>query len=404
MTTALDLELARLVWLWCAFLFLDLAPSAHNQLRNMPLIQHWIEKCLLEAIEETAKPRNEVSLIDICERFPGVFGTKGDAKRRNIQFHFNNLKRKRIRSWADYLDRFQVPHGEATIRLLRELGQQPSPPSPVGLLEAQSPPSDGADILNSAFGNLSIREELPPQPVQSPPLRRRFSFSTPTEMETPDIPTPGWTDPPSSAMVTRDPSSNPPSDPSSFLGSKTNPHIIQVDPEFPEKHREFDIEFVERMKHGDYFRSGYHIRTEVGVKDPDLWSATMCQEAGYENRAVLVKGPARSCWFRNVDQYHRRDFCTKTKEAHSSTESMLAFDKKICREQYWLLVFKEDVLLDNVIFSGDPFYVEKKSIGLKEEIQGVECRSSMVYWIIAKKHGGFRRLEERKDTFTGMFS
>jgi hypothetical protein len=60
--------------------------------------------------------------------------------------------------------------------------------------------------------------------------------------------------------------------------------------------------------------------------------------------------------------------------AHVSTISKLAYNRKDCREQYWLLVFKEGVLLDNVIFSGDPYDMQKRSIGLKEEIQGVKCQ------------------------------
>jgi hypothetical protein len=56
--------------------------------------------------------------------------------------------------------------------------------------------------------------------------------------------------------------------------------------------------------------------------------------------------------------------------AHASTVLELAYDKNDCRDQYWLLVFKEDVVLDNVIFSGDPVDVEKTSIGLKKDIQG----------------------------------
>jgi hypothetical protein len=106
-------------------------------------------------------------------------------------------------------------------------------------------------------------------------------------METPDRPTPGWTDP-SSVIISRDPLSHP-INISSFLGSRANPHIIHVDPEFPERHWEFDIEFVERMKHGDYSRSGFHIRTKVGLKDPDLWSAAMYQEAGYTNWALFLE-------------------------------------------------------------------------------------------------------------------
>jgi hypothetical protein len=172
------------------------------------------------------------------------------------------------------------------------------PTSPSVVLEAVKPSqvSSEADIFNSAFENILIGEAFPRQPVQLPPLiqspllRRRFSFTTPQKMETPNIPSPGW-DPSYLAMVTSNPLSNPASDPSSFLGSKTNPNIIQADPEFPERHREFDIKFVKSMKHGDYFCLGYHIRTKVGEMDPDHWSATMCQEAEYKSGLSLSKGP-----------------------------------------------------------------------------------------------------------------
>jgi hypothetical protein len=85
-----------------------------TQILNMP-IQQWAEKSLLKAIEATGKPRENISLIDICKRAPGVFGETGDLKRRTVQYHFNNLKSRTIRSWADYLDKSKVTHSKATI-------------------------------------------------------------------------------------------------------------------------------------------------------------------------------------------------------------------------------------------------------------------------------------------------
>jgi hypothetical protein len=181
-----------------------------------------------------------------------------------------------------------------------------------------------------------------------------------------------------------------------FLVPILTPISSQVDPEWPERHQEFDVEYVQRIKHGDYVRSGYHIRTEVGLKDKDLWSAVMYQGAGFENRAVLVKGPCRSFWYDKIEDYHRRGFCNETKDSHISTLSKLA-NNEDRRFQHWLLIFKEDVTLDNILFSGDPIHVQKKSIGLKETIETIKCRSSMLYWVITKRHGGFRRKEEKKD-------
>ncbi len=63
-------------------------------------LEVWIEKGLAQAIEDSGKSRNKISLKDICNSAPSVFGEKGDIKRRAIQHHFANIKRKSIRSWA----------------------------------------------------------------------------------------------------------------------------------------------------------------------------------------------------------------------------------------------------------------------------------------------------------------
>jgi hypothetical protein len=101
-------------------------------------------------------------------------------------------------------------------------------------------------------------------------------------------------------------------------------------------------------------------------------------------------------------QYHQFFRCNENKDSHISTVSKLA-NNEDRRVQHWLLIFKEDVTLDNVIFSGDPIHVEKKSIGLKTTIEEIQCRSSMVYWVIAKKHGGFRRKSEKKESVQDLF-
>jgi hypothetical protein len=171
---------------------------------------------------------------------------------------------------------------------------------------------------------------------------------------------------------------------SSHEGSKMNPYVINVDVKHPERNREFDIQFVGHMKHGDYVRDGYHIRVDAGVMDVDLWEARMHEGEGYNNnRTILVKGPSSPFFSLNkIEAYHRKSECSSKKDAHNATFNDIINndDRQVA---YWLLVFPETVTLDNVIFSGDPVNIESGSIGLKEDIDGVTYRTSIVFWKIA---------------------
>jgi hypothetical protein len=179
--------------------------------------------------------------------------------------------------------------------------------------------------------------------------------------------------------------------------------VIHVDPLFPERHRQFDIEYIERIKSGDYVRSGFHIRTQSSFHDCDTWEANMHYGGGFDDRAVLVKGPSRSSWFSNVQDYHRRGFCNETKDSHVSTANAIKKDEAR-QVQYWLLIFDEKVTLDNVIFSGDPVQVTKKKIALSEKIGDIDANTSIIFWTIAKRHGGFRRTAEKQESLSDMFN
>ena len=54
-------------------------------------------------------------------------------------------------------------------------------------------------------------------------------------------------------------------------GTKFNPHIIHVNANFPESHREFDIEKIDRFEKAGWVVQGYHIRKDVGASDKGQW-------------------------------------------------------------------------------------------------------------------------------------
>jgi hypothetical protein len=364
------------------------------------LVDTWVEKGLLVAIKASGESRDELSLVDICDSQPALFGEKGDLKRRNIQFHFNNLKRKSIRSYAAYLDKFEVAHGVSTVRLLRQQGQQPSPESVASsaadepfLPTSEAPPapeqtqasqeaSEPLEDILSSFKTLSVAPHSPPPPA------RRLSYPTPA---TPTMNSPPWQTP------SKNTSSSASSDPSGMNGSKANPWIIYVDCGLPERNREFDIEYVPSINHGKYVRPGFHIQTNTSHKDQTKWSASMV-----DSRRVLIKGPSRSDWFNHLGSFHRRDECQTTKDRQ--TETSQAIKKNEDRQiQYWLLIFDATVTLDNVILSGDPIRVTKNKIAitadLRPEADGtkVVALTVMVYWKIAMRDGGYLREEEDDD-------
>ena len=62
------------------------------------------EKSLLQLIEDKNQPREEICLKDICDTRKDIFGEPGTNKRRDIQYHWKNLKNRSIRSWKDHIE------------------------------------------------------------------------------------------------------------------------------------------------------------------------------------------------------------------------------------------------------------------------------------------------------------
>ena len=375
-------------------------PSAHKSpdfATRMPPLGKFIQKGLAQAIEESGKTREEVNLLELCDSAPFIFGKKKDLIRLQIRVLFKNWKGRSIRSWSNLLKELEVSPNEATRQLLRE--EEALPPS----RRSKEPPVTDTPTeqldLSSALSNLS---------VQSPPIReqplRRVLFQTPPK--TPPKTPPRY--PKTTRMATPTP---PPPLPlggiddiaSAFLpGSELNPHIIHVTNN-PEDHREFCITQVERMLHGHLRKKGYHIRILTDYMCIKKWCATMYRGsvADFHNRALLVKGPSRSCWFDNVELYHRADFCKETKDSHFETRMKIA-SNEARQFQYWLLVFPPDVILDQSP-DGDPDLVERNEIGIMEDVNGIQYRNLFVFWKVYLRDGGVRTSEPEEVPVPNLF-
>jgi hypothetical protein len=381
----------------------------------------FIEKQLLEDIEGTGKLRSDISLLSICNSSISVYGKPGSDRRRLVQKRFDNLNRLTIKQWSSYLDQFEVSHGLATARELwrpepRRQQEPPADPEPETTSAAEDTVSLAVSLgttsmvettsaedtvsLASAFSNISLgTTSIPPLP----PAKQPSLFSTPPR--TPARPRAMMSPDTAASAASWNSAGDSTVAGSSHEGSKINPYVINVDVEHPERNREFDIEFVQQIKHNNYIRSGYHIRVNVGVKDLDLWQAKMVQQGeGFENRAILVKGPSRPFWMNCTLEYHRKLTCDSTKDAHLASVDEIKQDAER-QFSYWMLVFPKSVTLDNAVFSGDPVNIEAERVGLKLDQDGVDFNTCIVFWKVADNKFRGRRVEEKKkNSVTDMFA
>lgn len=403
------------------------------------MLQDWIKKSLLEKVESQGKPRSEVNLLEICAADNTTFGVRGSERREKVQEHWQNLKRRSIRSYVAYLERFKVKPSATTLRLLHEQGTQPSPESsissaetastetastetpltetpstkttkdrasqtnPVQFVEQDSPnkqethiekaqpvtfPPPAVNSLANSFRNTHLSSPplvgVPPSRLfSSPILARTIETSTQPIMKVPSLFTSPEAQAEAAPLMNVSVSGYP-------EGSRNNPYIIHVNVRQPEANREFCIQEVDKILHNNWARKGFHIRTHVGLDDKKYWSASMYRDnPSIEDRAVLIKGRSRPSCYDMTDDYHRKaNACYATKTKHRNTTSQIKNDPERFYK-HWLLIFPEGLVFDNVIISGDHHDILINSIGVREKNEKHSTNTKFVYWVIALRDGGF---------------
>jgi hypothetical protein len=198
-------------------------------------------------------------------------------------------------------------------------------------------------------------------------------------------------------------------------GTKANPYVVMVNLARPEANREFDIQYVEKMKAGHYERNGFHIRMTVSCPDYDQWEAYIPKDGvfpmEYHRRLIMVRGPSRTFFECDSAMYHTKGTavidCPATKNAHLSTE--IAIERDDLRQwSYYLLVFDAGVHLDNQIFSDDEHLLPRVENGLNckaaDNVFNKDIRGMTIFWRIAVTGGRkVSRAANQKDAKT-MFA
>jgi hypothetical protein len=411
--------------------------SAHNRSLVMADdkqvgLDLFTKKSLLNKIEGSHVSRANLNLKEICAADPFTFGSVGTPLRRAIQLFWNNIKRESIQSYARRLQISGIALGDGTRRELEDQTGRPlsNESESLALSDASSgtttaaTPDDAAAAESTAEIAAAAGDDATATVVILDPLQKVMdkiedlvvSFHSPSNAAPPtsaqqNPPTSAQRNPPTSAQrnlnyetmeSSEDVSSS--STTSYPEGSRYNPVVILV-PNKPEDSL-FEVLPLDRIVHGDWSRKGYCIRKEIGVPDGDCWSASMYSEPPYHTckRAVLIHGLKRSSVYEEYKAFNRRDdHCPALKEIMCNTTTALQADPER-RNGYWLLVFPNDVELDNVILSGDPVEIMKKTLGQMTTYDGIASASLFVYWFIACKSGGHRLSEKAEASAKSAFA
>jgi hypothetical protein len=374
-------------------------------------IQRYHTKQLLQDLERSGIPRQEFDLLGLCNTAEQIYGFPGSDLRRQVQKRFCHIKKKSVYNYVKYLESFQVLPGRATREeLTMKNVSSMTPPSfkkddDYNYRDDEEEEESGESEEEEEEREEALSYETPPpaRKTNSSPYKQKLASSSSRHSKTRSKNKQqqqqhvfGAASSLRSSLAGS--TSSAPFSWSSYQnGTQKNPWIIMVDIEYPERNREFDIQFVENMKRGKYERNGFHIRVTVAALDFKKYSATLPPQsqypAEYKKRIIIVKGPSHNAWYKNYKLYHaagNKVNCTSTAKSHKQTTLKIGKDLER-QEVYWLLVFPSCIQLANQVFSDDEFVVpigKNALINLAaENISKQDLRQLTLFWKIAVEGG-----------------
>jgi hypothetical protein len=404
------------------------------------LDDHQVQRCLQD-IEDSSLCYKDVDFLTICNDDIRHYGEPGGEKRRAFQMKVGYYKKWPVQKYVAFLDENGVTPSATTLRFLREAPPQEQmrgedeDEAEEQRDDGDGDDDDGMDGLASDLDRMAMEDDAadanPPAPPPAPASTPNRSPPSHAAARSPMVSPPPFKSParatarmsparygsPPRARRTLARFGSPVRAPAPTLdfqtvygggdtepnGSAANPFCILVDSTRPERHREFDIERVVKIKHNGFEYNRYHVHTPIAVPDYDHWEAFIPQELPkhlrkYKNRAILVRGPAQSFWLRNNTRYHRKQECEQTLNSHKGTH--LEIEQDPDRFFKWiLLVWRSAVVLDNSTFSGHPTKIDKTLVSMEAEAEdydnetGKKLYGMNVFWRIAEKYGS-RQLED----------
>ena len=371
------------------------------------------EQTLLEDIENTGLPLDQVSLVDICDAKEGIYGAPGKT-RRPVQLRFQKIKSLTALGYRRLLLKYGITPGPATFAALAQQDTGQDADKELVLSDDEedeeevTDDDEDSDIdIASAFGSISIESKsskLLNSPEKTPTKNEKTPTKdekTPTKDEKtptravmfsptvgaspgqfPDMTSPGRFPDMRPTSIEAFAVYNDDSDPAvgglDFRhqhGTKNCPFIVMADPSHPEQNFPFDICQIDGVEHNDHVHNGFNIRMAIAPPDMDNWKASIPslkefpKLASVLGRVIVVKGPSRSYWLTDAAMYHRKGVpCQVTKSAHESADTEIKEDP-IRQTAFFLIVFQKGIILDNYIFSSNStvLHMSKNAMLLEPE-------------------------------------
>jgi hypothetical protein len=396
-------------------------------------------KQLLQDVEDTGLPRDEVNFLGICNNDPRLYGRKGSDQRRAFQFKWNYIKKWDIHRYIELLDSKVIGPNVANEALLRQSEPESQRPATTKNVKKnrqknrdddEEEEEDGGGVEESIdevaarLAGLAMSDDdddddaddededddgvdgqgLKPRwkaAMSTPPraTRPRWSTRTPDHLSSPSLKP--------RAVYQRDVSPFPAGESEVTSGggdgTRRNPYVVKVDPNHPERHFVFDIERVVNMVHDAHEYNGYHVRVSIACPDFEIWEAMIPATSSlpkkyrdFAKRAIVIKGPARSYWLSDVAMYHSKltkegADCPETKRRHTHTALAISKDPPR-KDAYWLLLWPKGTVLDNQILSNKATELKKGILGMDVDALtnplGKHLYGMAIYWRIAEMYGG----------------
>ena len=389
------------------------------------LLQPYQIKQFLQLIEGQNKPRDEVNKLIIYKNNQRFCGTKGSPLRRAHQRYWDNhIKSLSIQEYVSLLNKYEVEHSSTTSQIFKAASMSEEPEDNNSSSSEASTGSDGSTSSEDSANEVSkMTESFSRASLSNSATSSQKKKYIPATIPRDEIVFVG--SPPRTRARTKSMKSLSTKSPYSGKqgpsvhadkeyaalfagnGTKKSPYLTYVDLEYPERNREFDIEFVSGMKYKQHHYNGYEIRFVPDAPDADAYEMSIPSSLPkhvkkYKGRALAVRGPSRRHFitdtqrFRNKRVSKQRCVCDATFEQQSGTELAIN-DNEEQKLSHWMLLFPEGVAFDNRVFSDDESNVLCKSVGLDSKAAnnslGMDLQAIVVFWRVAQKHAA-RRIAE----------
>ena len=109
------------------------------------------------------------------------------------------------------------------------------------------------------------------------------------------------------------------------------------------------------------------------------------------SRAIMIRGPSQNHYHKSAELYHQDNVdCGNTFNAHQALQT--AISKDVSRQySYWLIVFPENVVLENFVFSDDDTHVKRHENDMLSTYMNdgdeMDIPAISLYWRIAVSGG-----------------